>query len=190
MSRPRSGERRSAILAAATRVIASQGLTTAATSAIAREAGVSNGSLFVYFDTKSALLNELYVLLKTEMAEAAFADLPASEPVSEQMRLTWTQWLRWATTYPDKRRALAQLEVSDDITAGSRELVREAYRPVAELLERSRLGGPMADAPISFVLVLIGAIADSTMDALIRDPDGAADRGQVAFEAVWRVLAG
>lgn len=190
MSRPRSGERRNAILAAATRVIASGGLTGAATSAIAREAGVSNGSLFVYFDTKSALLNELYMLLKTEMAEAAFADAPASGPAVEQLRLTWTRWLRWATACPDKRRALAQLEVSDDITAGSRELVREAYRPVAGLLERCRLGGPMADVPISFVLVLIGAIADSTMDALIRDPDGAQERSRVAFEAVWRVLAG
>jgi hypothetical protein len=89
-----------------------------------------------------------------------------------------------------ERRALAQLEVSDDITAGSRELVREAHRPVAELLERSRLGGPMGDVPISFVLALIGAIADSAMDALIRDPDGAEERSRVAFEAVWRVLAG
>lgn len=38
-----------------------------------REAGVSNGSLFVYFDTKSVLLNELYLALKTEMAAAATA---------------------------------------------------------------------------------------------------------------------
>ena len=72
MARPRSDERRNAILAAATRVIASHGLGTA-TAAIAKEAGVSNGSLFVYFDTKVTLFNQLYVTLKTEMAEAAAA---------------------------------------------------------------------------------------------------------------------
>ncbi|MFB8183354.1 TetR/AcrR family transcriptional regulator [Streptomyces sp. NPDC055966] len=191
MARPRSDERRNTILVAATRVIASQGLTAASTATIAKEAGVSNGSLFVYFDTKSTLLNELYVSLKTEMAQAAFGDEPSAEqPVREQLRLIWTRWLHWATSHPDRRRALARLEVSDDITAESHEIVDAANRPVAELLERSRRDGPMADVPLPFVLTLIGAIADSTMDALIRDPDGPADRGHLAFEAVWRVLAG
>ena len=63
MARPRNEDRRNAILSAATRVIASQGLG-APTAGIAKEAGVSNGSLFVYFDTKATLLNELYVALK------------------------------------------------------------------------------------------------------------------------------
>ena len=57
---------------AAARVIAVQGLG-AATATIAREAGVSNGSLFTYFDTKADLLNQLYLELKTEMGAAADA---------------------------------------------------------------------------------------------------------------------
>jgi AcrR family transcriptional regulator len=75
MARARSENRRNAILSAATRVIASQGLG-AATATIAKQAGVSNGSLFLYFDTKAMLLNELYVSLKTEMGAAAIAGLP------------------------------------------------------------------------------------------------------------------
>src|SRR5690349_16562533 len=106
MPRPRSEERRNAILQAATRVIASQGLG-AATAAIAKEADVSNGSLFTYFGTKAELLNELYVALKTEMSAAATADLRAGDEPREQVRHMWTQWWRWATANPDKRRALA-----------------------------------------------------------------------------------
>ncbi len=70
------------------------------------------------------------------------------------------------------------------------ELVREGQRQMAELMERSRAAGPMKDEPISFVLLIVGAIADTTMDAMIRDPDPADARSEVAFEAVWRVLAG
>lgn len=190
MARPRSDERRTSILEAATRVISSQGLTAAATSAIAKDAGVSNGSLFVYFDTKTTLLNDLYVQLKKEMGEAAFADLPTSPDPREQLHDVWMRWLAWATTHPDKRRTLAQLEVSEDISAESHTLVRESQRDMAELLERSRAGGPMADVSISFALVVTGAIADATMDALIRDPAGPERRSEAAFEAVWRVLAG
>lgn len=189
MPRARSEERRNAILSAATRVIASQGLG-AATATIAKEAGVSNGSLFVYFDTKAALLNELYVALKTEMTAAAIAGLPAEGEPRERVFHMWTQWLGWATTNPEKRRALAQLDVADDITADSHRTVRSAFRGIADLLERSRADGPMRDAPLGFALSLTSAIADATIDAMIREPAEAGARSRVAFDAMWRVLAG
>lgn len=189
MARPRSQDRRDAILLAAARVIASHG-TGAATAAIAKEAGVSNGSLFVYFDTKAALLNELYVALKAEMTAAATAGLDAGGESREQVRRMWTQWLGWAAANPGKRRALAQLEVADDITAGSRQTVHAAFSDIAALLDRSRAGGPMGDAPLGFVLALMTAIAEATVDAVIREPGQAEARGRTGFDAVWRVLAG
>ncbi len=189
MPRPRSEDRRNAILSAATRVIAAEGLG-AATAAIAKDAGVSNGSLFAYFGTKAVLLNELYVALKTEMGAVAVAGLPIESSVREQVLHMWNQWLRWATSFPEKRRALAQLQVADDITADSHRAVSSAFNGIADLLERSRANGPMRDAPLGFVLTLTTAIADAAIDAIIREPAEAEGRGSVAFEAMWRVLAG
>src|ERR1700683_79949 len=97
MPRPRSEDRRNAILSAATRVIAAQGLG-APTAAIAKDAGVSNGLLFVYFDTKAILLNELYVTLKKEMGAVAVAGLPVEGNVGERGRHMWEQWVRWRTS--------------------------------------------------------------------------------------------
>ena len=189
MARPRSQARHDAILSAAAAVIAAEGLG-AATAAIAKRAGVSNGSLFLYFDTKTALLNELYVALKSEMGEAASAGLPETGEPRERLRHLWTRWLRWATNNPEKRRALAQLEVADEITPESHQVVRDAQGGMANLLEECRAGGPMQDAPLSFVLTLTGAIADAAMDVTIREPDEADARSEAAFEAVWRVIAG
>jgi AcrR family transcriptional regulator len=189
MSRPRSEDRRNAILSAATRVIAADGLG-APTAAIAKQAGVSNGSLFVYFDTKAVLLNELYVALKTEMVTAATAGLPTEREPREQVLHMWTQWLGWATTSPEKRRALAHLDVSDEITAESQETVSSAFVGIANLLQRSRADGPMQDVPLGFVLTLTNAIAEATIDAILREPAAADARSRVAFDAVWRVLAG
>jgi len=189
MARPRSEDRRNAILSAATHVIAAQGLGAAATAAIAKEAGVSNGSLFVYFDTKATLLNELYVALKTEMGAAAVEGLPIESAPLEQVRHMWNQWLRWATSGPEKRRALAQLQVSDDITAESHQSVSSAFSAMADLLDRSRANGPLRDAPLDFVLALTNAIADTTIDAMIREPGRAETTGRIAFEAVRRMLA-
>jgi AcrR family transcriptional regulator len=189
MARPRSEERRTAILSATTRVIASQGLG-AATAAIAKAAGVSNGSMFVYFETKAALLNEAYVTLKSEMGTAATAGLPVASEPREQVLHMWTGWLRWATTDPEKRRALAQLEVSDEISAESHATVGAAFAPIADVLERSRANGPMRYVPLGFVLTLTSAIADATIDEILRDPAGADEHSTVGFDAMWRVLAG
>src|ERR1700691_6160497 len=189
MPRPRSEDRRNAILSAATRVIAAEGLG-APTAAIAKDAGVSNGSLFVYFGTKAVLLNELYVTLKKEMGAVAVAGLPVESDVREQVLHMWNQSLRWATSCPEKRRALARLQVADDITADSHRAVSSAFSGIADLLERSPASGPMRDAPLGFVLTLTTAIADAAIDAIIRERAEAEARGSVAFEAMWRVLAG
>ena len=187
MARPRSDERRTAIMSAAIRVIASEGLG-AATATIAKEAGVSNGSLFTYFDTKSDLLNQLYIELKVEMGAAALNGLPIESGIREQLRYMWRHWLRWATSCPEKRRTLAHLDVSADITPASHQAGRQTMAGVAMLLERSRENGPMRDAPLAFVVALMSAMADATIDFVIHDPVNADTHCKVSFDAMWRML--
>ena len=151
---------------------------------------MSNGSLFGYFDTKAVLLNELYVALKKEAAHAALTDLPAGVEVREQVRHMWDRWLEWATSDPDKRRTLAYLEVADEITEDSHRIARHAQQGMSDLFEQARSTGPLAHVDATFVLAVAGAIADATMDAMIGEPSQAQARSAVAFEAVWRVLAG
>lgn len=188
MSRPKSEDRRSAIISAAISIIAAHGLG-APTAMIAKEAGVSNGSLFTYFETKADLFNQLYIELKTEMASAALDGLPIEGDVREQMLHAWTHWLRWATSSPEKRRTLAHLAVSDDITLKSHQIANRTMADIVELLERSRAKGPLRDAPLGFVAVLMNALADATTDFMIRDPANADKHGMAAFDALWRIVA-
>lgn len=78
MPRPRSDEKRSAALGAATRIIVTQGLSEP-TAEIAKEAGVANGSLFTYFAPKPDLFNQLYVELKAEMAPSCCDHIRAGD---------------------------------------------------------------------------------------------------------------
>ena len=175
-------------MSAAIRVIASQGLG-APTATIAKEAGVSNGSLFTYFETKADLLNHLYVELKTEMAAAALDGLPTESDIRQQVFHMWSHWLRWAASCPEKRRALAHLAVSDDITPASHQAGSQTMAGIARLLERSRENGPMRDAPLGFVAALMSALADTTIDFMIQDPANADKHCTAAFDALWRMVA-
>ena len=173
---------------AATRVIAQRGLN-APTALIAHEAGVSNGSLFTYFETKTDLLNQLYVELKSEMGSAVLDGLPTDQGVREQMAHVWAGWLRWAASDPDKRRALAQLSVSDEISPESRKSGGAALIGVASLLEQSRENGPMQAAPLGLVVGLMNAVAEATVDFIITDPANSDAHRIAGFEAMWRMIA-
>ena len=94
MPRPKSDEKRSTILEAATRVIVSQGLS-APTAGIAKEAGIANGSLVTYFETKTDLFNDLYLELKKEMPFAAAKNLPEGAELREQFFHLWQNWMNW-----------------------------------------------------------------------------------------------
>jgi AcrR family transcriptional regulator len=187
MPRPRSDDKRAAIMSAAARVIAAQGLG-AATATIAKEAGVSNGSLFTYFDTKTDLFNHLYLDLKSDMGAAALGGLPADADPREQMWHMWSGWLRWATTNPEKRRALAQLQVSDEIAGPTHQSAGQAMAGIAGILERSRENGPMRDEPLTFVVTLLNAVAEATIDFVLHDPENADAHGRAGFDALWRML--
>ena len=187
MARPKSENKRDALMAAATRVIAAQGLS-APTAVIAREAGVSNGSLFTYFETKADLFNQLYLELKTGMAAASLEGLSAKAPLREQFSRMWSNWMRWATSNPDKRRALAVLDVSDDIAQETRAASHQAMAEVARLLERARARGPMRDAPMGFAVAIMNSLAEATMDFMVNDPANADEHCRVGFDALCRML--
>ena len=188
MARPKSEDKRNAIMDAATRVIVRQGLS-APTAVIAREAGVANGSLFTYFETKAELFNQLYLELKQGMASAAMDGVPVRAALREQFLHAWSNWMRWAATHRDERRALALLGVSDDITAASRAAGHQAMAGIAALMERGRAHGAMRDAPMAFVGLLMNSIAEATMDIMLSDPRHAQAHARTGFEALWRVLA-
>jgi hypothetical protein len=97
-------------------------------------------------------------------------------------------WLRWATAHPERRRTLAQLDVSDEITAATHAAASNGMTRIAQILERSRENGPMRDAPLAFVVVLANAVADATIDFIIRDPDNADAHARAGFEAIWRMI--
>ena len=192
MARRRNPAHRAALLSSATQLIAGHGVGVT-TAAIADQAGVSPGTLFNSFETKSALLNVLFVSLKCEMGRQATRGLVADAPPEDQLRCLWNGWVGWATSEPDKRRALAHLDVAAEITDDSREVVHRAMTDSADVLEGCRAGGPMQVVPLGFVLQILTAIANTTIDDLIARPGSvvATDdpRSKAAFHAIWRAVA-
>lgn len=188
MARPKSDDKKNAILSAATKVIAAEGLG-ASTARIAQEAGVASGTLFTYFPTKAHLLNQLYLELKTEMAAGAFDPTLRDADVWARMELLWDRWIRWAVLSPEKRRTLAHLAVSDEITDQSREKGYTIMAEFAAVVDQCRRAGSLRDAPLDLVSDLMTAQGEACIDYIVRHPDTLETCRTTTFSALKRMLS-
>jgi len=188
MARPRSEDKRNAILNAATQVIAVDGVS-APTARIAKIAGVAEGTLFTYFNNKDELLNELYVQLKSELREVMVSEaFTAAKNAKSAVQQAWTRYVSWGVANPQKRKVLAQLGVSERITQQSKAAGMVGFTEINAFLSRSVGSKILRQQPAAFVGSLLGAIAETTMDFISRDPGRVEQYSQAGFEAFWNSL--
>ena len=189
MARPLSETKREAILMSATRLVAALG-TSAATAKIAQGADIAEGTLFKYFATKDDLLNEVYLTLKRDLANTLNRDFPGRTDMREQGWHIWSGWIDWGSNYPDKRKAMRQLGVSERITPASRQAGMTPFRDISEALDQAKAAGPLRDQPHAFVGALFEALAEATVEFVARDPERREQYKQAGFHMLWSGLSG
>lgn len=100
MARPKSEDKKQALLEAATQAIAQSGIA-ASTAVIARNAGVAEGTLFRYFATKDELINTLYLHLKQDLCQSMIMELDRSITDAKMMtRFIWNSYISWGLNHP------------------------------------------------------------------------------------------
>ncbi|MDZ5647147.1 TetR/AcrR family transcriptional regulator [Nitrospirillum sp. BR 11828] len=187
MARPKSEEKRDAILAAAVQVIADQGLG-ATTARIAGLAGVAEGTLFTYFATKDLLLNQLYLGLKAELRQAMMATYPADAPLRDRLRHIWDRYVDWGVHNPAKRQTLAQLIVSGRLATETRALGSEGFARIEDMVREGVAQDLMREQPPDFAAAILASLAETTMDFILRRPDNAENYRTAGFDAFWHAI--
>ena len=187
MARQRDEEKQAAILEAAALVIAEQGLG-APTAKIAKVAGVADGTLFVYFPTKANLFDKLYLAIKDELVEAMLAGFPVQKSLKDQLFHMWKVRTTWGVAQPAKRKALAQLAVSELVISNCRRAGVDKANEVVTLLAKVCACGPLQSTPENFAGALFEAMAATTMDFMTNEPEQAELYCAAAFKSLWAAL--
>ncbi|NYE61155.1 AcrR family transcriptional regulator [Duganella sp. 1224] len=186
MARPLSEDKQQAILTAASRIIAVEGAG-ATTAHIARQAGVAAGSLFTYYPTKDALLNALYLHLKTEVAQVLLSGFPEDAAPRVRALHIWTRYIGWALAEPEKRKAMEQLTLSHRISA---ETLAAAAAGMGAIGRGVRDCLPSHSAISSeFAAAMMTALLAVVIDFAEREPQQKEAHIANGFEALWRALA-
>jgi AcrR family transcriptional regulator len=186
VARPKSEDKRNAILDAATRLFAERGLTAAPTSEISKQAGVAEGTLFTYFETKDDLINALYREIKLELADAMMSDFPRKKNVRTRLRHVWDRYVNWGIANPKQRKVLAQLQMSEVLTNESRD-VGSAPFVEFQIMIRDAIEQRVFrnDLPVELISKSLAALVEATIDLTVSNPSKANKYRDSGFQMFW-----
>ena len=134
-------ERPRQILEAALEVFAERGLSAARLEDIAKRAGVSKGTIYLYFPNKEELFREVVrnsVIAYIERAEATLTNQADAEQALRDWITGYWAWLR-SPVFPAMHRLVnSEMHTFPDLVAFyATEVIERAHRLVCDILERA-----------------------------------------------------
>ncbi|WP_241987376.1 TetR/AcrR family transcriptional regulator [Cryobacterium glucosi] len=189
MRRIPPAQRRDELIAAATRVIARDGLTAATTRAIVAEAGMPLGAFHYIFDSRDDLLTSVIDTNTEEQKFLVFTSVGTDQDrsVKAVLRAGLDAYIDWLVANPHRELALAELALYASRT-GTAEAARTQYdvyyRSAKESLRRvTELTGQSWTVPVEQLARYLVAIVDGMTSTWLADRDTEAARSVAGFAA-------
>lgn len=179
-------DKRSAVLDATLKLISERGFHDTPMSQIAKEAGVSAGIIYHYFENKEDLICELFGEIKRKLALAALEGHSDDLPLREKFRLIWLNTARFYLNHPMETAFLEQFENSPYYSMALMEKYVEYYAPIFEVIQYAVIQGVIKPLPIEVLSALTLEVAISlakkhTMGLINLDEEAM----EAAMEACW-----
>ncbi len=182
-------DKRTAILNATLRLIAKNGFHGTAMAKVAKEAGVSAGSIYHYFDSKDTLMVELYKDIKRHFGETLTAQLDQTLPVPQQIRQMLAIMLRYYIHRPLESAFLEQFTRSPYFNPNIEAEVMRYYAPLVTAMEIAQrdmiiknLPGPVI---MAFTFDVATSLAQKHAAGYVTMTD---DLIEKVIEASWEAL--
>lgn len=117
----KNADKRKAILDASLRLFCEKCFQDTSTASISQEANVATGTLFLYFENKETLVNELYLECKDDYANYLEDGIEKNLTFKTKLRHIWEKGLEWRINNPDKLKFMMQFCSSPYITKLTKE---------------------------------------------------------------------
>ena len=142
------------------------GLSGLTMAAIAREAGLATGTLYVYFKSKEELMVALYERAKTETVASLMQGDDPSAPFRVRFQRTWANWLEHRLDSYAQVVFLEQYHNSPWFTEESRSLSARLIKDWVELIETAKAQQILKDVPTPMLINAFGGSVRETANML------------------------
>ena len=135
--RTKDENKRTAIYHAAMDVVNENGMDKASMSIIAKTAGVSSSTIYVYFKNKADMINKLYLMAKQEASLAMFHDVSEGMSSEEAMKSWMRNLYQYLIEHPATLSFLEQFHTSPTISQETRREGFKYFAPVIDIQQRA-----------------------------------------------------
>lgn len=139
--RQKCDKKRKALLNATLNLVNCNGFHDAPMSKIAKMAAVSPATIYIYFENKQDLINQLYLEVKAEFSVFAFKNYNEEECVKESFKQVWLNIADFKLNQLEASNFLSQCDNSPMIDDKSRQEGLKNLQPLLELWERGQQKG-------------------------------------------------
>lgn len=165
-------DKQQAILDAALKLISENGFHGTPMSKIAKQAAVSAGIIYHYFDNKEALIADLYQTIKREYITHIAQGLDPNKPIPEQFRRIGQHTFTYCMAHPQKIAYLEQYGRSPYYNLADEVEMMAIYAPLQQFLDHAKREQIIKDLPepviFSFTMEAVSAIVQKHIVGMIQ----------------------
>ncbi|MFT4772008.1 MAG: AcrR family transcriptional regulator [Cryomorphaceae bacterium] len=130
--------KREALVKATISLVNNSGFHAAPMSKIAKTAGVSPGTIYLYFENKQDLINQVYIEVKAAFSQFAFKDYKEELSVEEGFERIWKNIAAFKLNEVEEAMFLSQCDNTPMIDEPGRTEGLKHLRPLLDLWERGQ----------------------------------------------------
>lgn len=184
--KPKDEKKLDAVVAATCRLAAERGLLGLTLTEIAKAAGIGTSTLYVYFEDKEALFNEVYRRAKREAIDFYGDDFDFSAPLKARVRNLWNRMLDHRLCRFDQVSFMEQFVNSSFMSDESRAYTAQVGEGLMQIVVEGQAEEILKAVPIPFLTsVFFGSVRETAR--LIRAGSIADNQESrtVAFQLCW-----
>lgn len=179
------------IISAALKLFVDNGFHGTATSKVAIEAGVANGTLFQYYKTKEDLIIALYKHVKDELNEYITKNTVSTKTFKEEMKTQVLSSLFWALDNGVKFRYIQQFQTSPYMAQVEPAIIIKQLEPHLALIKKGIKGGVIKSLPVELIYSLTASQVFGLYQFITTRKLSKKDQQQTiesVFELLWDML--
>ena len=187
--RTKDDEKVAALFEATVKLVNEIGFASSSVSKIAKEAGVSPATIYVYHKSKEDLLVSTYIDIKLDMSKALLKDFDDTQPIRDILRNVWFNMFEYVSNNLEYYKFVEQFSNSPYSSLVDRQEVEQYFIPLVQVLqtgiEQKIIKNVNFDILTAFMYYPITALANPN---LCQDFELNEENIETAFTLAWDAI--
>ena len=133
--RTKDDEKEAALFEATVKLVNEIGFASSSVSKIAKEAGVSPATIYVYYKNKEDLLVSTYIEIKLDLSKALLRDFNDEQPIRDILRNVWLNMFEYISNNLEYYKFVEQFSSSPYSSLVDKQEVEQYFIPIVKVLQ-------------------------------------------------------